>query len=298
MDLRQLEYFHSVAKLSSITRTAEQTYVSQSTVTVAIQKLEEELGVVLLDRSQKQLSLTKEGKAFDKKITDVLSLLQDAVAEIQSYRDFQKGSLKFGVPPMLGPFLLPKILEGFTKRYPGLELSTIEDGSFNLRQLLEKGELDLGIVLYQPSPLLEMLFISKEQFMVCLPPTHPLASCPTLSLDQLRDDPFIMFKESTYVRKVILEDCQEYGFNPKILLSSNQLETMRRLVAKGSGVCFLIEGIARKSEGLVAIPLNNPLYIEFGLAWKKDRYLSLAAQAFIRFITELLGQPSFTGEKS
>ena len=86
MDIRQLEYFQMVSKTNSITRAAEQLHISQSTVTLAIQKLEEELGSPLLDRSQKQLSLTPEGKAFVQKVSDALNLLQDGIAEVNNYR--------------------------------------------------------------------------------------------------------------------------------------------------------------------------------------------------------------------
>ncbi|WP_197470784.1 LysR family transcriptional regulator substrate-binding protein, partial [Anaerosporomusa subterranea] len=107
-----------------------------------------------------------------------------------------------------------------------------------------------------------------------------------ISLDQLRNEPFILFKESAYNRKVILEECKNYGFNPNIILSSDQIETIKGLVKKGVGISFLIEKIAHGSNKIAAIPLINPVYIDFGLAWKKDKYLSRAAQAFIKFITE------------
>ncbi len=288
MDLRQLEYFQMVAKLNNITRAAEQMHVSQSTVTLAIQKLEDELDIQLFDRSQKQLSLTAEGHVFLHKISDVLNLLHDAVAEINSYRQLQKGTIKVGIPPMPSSVLLPEILAGFKELYPNLQLSIVEEGSFDIRQLLERGELDLGIVnLYHPSPLLESLPITKERIAACLPLNHPLAGNATVSLAELKGEPFILFKESSYHRKLILEQCKEYGFTPNIILTSDQIETMKGLVAKGIGICFLIETIAFKNKDFAGIPLAETLHIEFGLAWKKDKYLSRASQAFIKFMTEL-----------
>lgn len=288
MELRQLEYFQMVAKTNNITRASEQLHVSQSTVTLAVQKLEDELGTLLFDRSQKQLSLTTEGHVFVQKVSDALNLLQDGVAEINSYLQLKKGTLKVGVPPMIGSFLFPEILASFKKFYPTLQLSTVEESSFDIRQLLEKGELDLGIVnLYEPSPLLETSVISKEQIVACLPLSHSLVNHPTISLKDIQDEPFILFKEGAYNRRVILDECKKHGFVPNILVSSDQIETMKGLVEKGVGICFLIEAIARKGTNYVTIPLANPLYLDFGLAWKKDKYLSKAAQAFINFITEL-----------
>ena len=170
MDIRQLEYFQMVGKLGNITRAAERLHVSQSTITIAIQRLEDQMDVQLFDRSQKQLALTTEGQVFWQKVTDILRQLQDAVAEAQNYRDLQKGTLKIGVPPLIASFLFPGILSAFTAQYPNLQISIIEDGSKKLRQFLEQGQLDLAIVnLHQAPPLLETLPLSREQFVVCLP---------------------------------------------------------------------------------------------------------------------------------
>ncbi|EGO65911.1 LysR family transcriptional regulator [Acetonema longum] len=287
MELRQLEYFQMVAKTNSITRAAEQLHVSQSTVTLAIQRLEDELNSPLLDRSQKQLSLTSEGKVFIQKVSDAFNLLQDGIAEVNNYRQLKKGTLKVGVPPMIGSYLFPEILAGFKKHYPNLDLAIFEESSFYIRQLLEKGELDIGIVnLFQPSQLLETLSIANEQIVVCLPLTHQLAKLSTIAIEKLKEEPFILFKAGAYNRQIILEECRKHGFDPHIILATDQIETMKGSVIKGVGICFLMEEIARRGTEYVSISLANPLYLEFGLAWKKDRYLSMAVQAFINFIRE------------
>jgi len=292
MDLRQLEYFQTAAKLKNVTRAAEQLHVSQSTVTVAIQRLEEELGVLLFDRNQKQFSLTAEGQVFLLSTADILNRVNDAIADMQNYCQLQKGTVKVGVPPMIGSFLFPKILAGFKPRHPHLKLVTVEEGSFTIRQMLERGELDLGIVnLYQPSPLLETLPITREQIVVCLPASHPLAQNTVLSADQLRDEPFILFKEGAYNRILILDECKRHGFTPDIILATDQIETMKGLVTAGVGITFLVEVVACKNQDFATIPLRDPLYADFGLAWRKDKYLSKAAQAFMDFITDLTGTP-------
>lgn len=288
MDIRQLEYFQMVGKLGNITRAAERLHVSQSTITIAIQRLEDQLAVKLFDRSQKQLALTTEGQVFWQKVSSILLQLQDAVAEAQKYRDLQKGTLKIGVPPLIGSFLFPSILSAFTAQYPNLQISIIEDGSKTLRQFLEQGQLDLAIVnLYQTPSVLDTLPLTREQFAVCLPISHPLASQATIDLAQLREEPFILFTEDAYNRMVVEQACEERGFMPKVLLSSSQVETHKALVAKGVGISFLIDKIVAQSKELVTRPLTNPIYLDFGLAWKKERYLSRASQAFIDFVIAL-----------
>ena len=293
MDIRQLEYFQMVGKLGNITRAAERLHVSQSTITIAIQRLEDQIDVQLFDRSQKQLALTTEGQVFWQKVTDILRQLQDAVAEAQNYRDLQKGTLKIGVPPLIASFLFPGILSAFTAQYPNLQISIIEDGSKKLRQFLEQGQLDLAIVnLHEAPPLLETLPLSREQFFVCLPAGHRLAENDAIDLTELREEPLILFTEDAYNRLAVVQACEAKGFSPKILLSSSQVETHKALVAKGMGISFLIDKIIAQSKGLVARPLTEPIYLEFGLAWKKERYLSRASQAFIDFVVAATNNPN------
>ena len=287
MDIRQLEYFQMAGKLGNITRAAERLHVSQSTVTLAIQRLEEQLGLQLFDRSQKKLILSTEGHVFWERISGILLQLDDAVAEAQQYRDLQKGKLKLGVPSMIGSFLFPELLSAFTAQYPNLQLTILEEGSKILREALERDELDLAIVnLHQTPPKLDTLAMTRNEFVVCLPLNHPLAARDAIEIAALKDEQFIMFKEDAYNRQAVVQACEAKGFTPKILLSSSQVETHKELVAKGLGISFLIDKIAAKSKQLAARSLTEPIYLEFGLAWKKDKYLSRAAQAFIDFVTD------------
>ena len=109
MELRQLEYFQMASRLKNITRAAERLRVSQPNITVAIKKLEAELGIQLFDRSQKQLSLTPEGTVFLGRVEVALRNIQDAVLEVNDYKQLQKGTIKIGIPPMMGAYLFPKI---------------------------------------------------------------------------------------------------------------------------------------------------------------------------------------------
>ena len=140
--------------------------------------------------------------------------------------------------------------------------------------------------------MLETLPLSREQFVVCLPTGHRLAGQAAIDLAELQEEPFILFTEDAYNRLAVLQACEAKGFSPKILLSSSQVETHKALVAKGVGLSFLIDKIVAQSKGLVARPLTEPIYLEFGLAWKKERYLSRASQAFIDFVVAATNNPN------
>jgi DNA-binding transcriptional LysR family regulator len=293
MDMRQLEYFQMVSRLKSITRAAEQLHVAQPSITIAIKKLEDELGIQLFDRSQKQFALTAEGQVFLQRVESILRSLQEAITEMGDYRQLQRGTIKLGIPPMIGTFLFPQIFVDFQKQFPQLKLSIIEGGSLAVREQLEKRDLDLGIIILAPDlATLATVPLTTCQIHVCLPPDHPLCSQATISFSQLKDQPFILLNEGTYHRQMILDQCAKHHFTPHILLSSSQIETIRALVAKGVGISFFFDVIARKTDAIVSRPLSDPLNIQIGLAWNKDKYLSHASQAFIGFITQLaqLGQ--------
>ncbi|MEN6414061.1 MAG: LysR family transcriptional regulator [Veillonellales bacterium] len=287
MDLRQLEYFQIVGRLNSITKAAEQFHIAQPSVTVAIQKLEEELGVKLLDRSQRQITLTIEGKIFLQRVDDILNRLQDSIREMNDYRLLYKGSIKIGITPIIGAFIFPNVFARFRERYPDFKLTFVEEGSLSIRRQLEQGKLDIGILIISNiSSRLATLPITTGQIHVCLSSRHPLGSFSRIPFTELREYPFVLFKEDTYMRQIILEECAKNQFEPNIIFSSRQIETILGLVEQGVGIAFLLDAIVKKHAAILSRPLVNPLLIQAGVAWNKDRYLSNAAKAFIDFAAE------------
>lgn len=283
-----MEYFQMVSRLSSVTKAAERLHIAQPSVTVAIRKLEAELGVKLFDRSQKQLSLTAEGQVYLQRVDDILCRIHDSIMEMSDYRTLQKGSIKIGLTPTIGAALFPFIFAKFRQAYPQLEVSITEEGSLAVRSLLEQGELDIGVLIISNiSRRLSVVPITAGQIFVCLPPGHPLGKLhSSIPFAELKDQPFILFKEDTYSRQLILEECAKHQFEPRIVFSSSQIETILGLVEQGAGISFLMDAIVRKRSSIISRPLSEPLFVRAGLAWNRDRYLSNAARTFIDFIND------------
>ncbi|MBR3458872.1 MAG: LysR family transcriptional regulator [Selenomonadaceae bacterium] len=291
MELRQLEYFQMASRLRNITRAAERLRVSQPNITVAIKKLESELGIQLFDRSQKQLSLTPEGEVFLNRIELALRNIQDAVLEVNDYKQLQKGTIKIGIPPMMGAYLFPKIFSSFRHRYSHLDIYLYEEGSMTIREQLERDELDFGIIIISnASTNLQLLPMSRNQIVACVPESSPLASKDCLSYEDIAGTDLIMLKEGSFLRQLILEEMRAADVEPKTVLESNQIITIKGLVSRGVGISFLLDIVLEDSPGIKAVPLANPLFVDVGLAWKKDRYISKAAQSFIDFCKNILKQ--------
>ena len=290
MELRQLEYFQSVARLGGVTRAADQLNIAQPSVSVAIKKLESELGVQLLDRSHKKCALTSEGRIFLQRVNYILGCLQDSMAEMNDYRIPQKGSIKIGITPIMGALFFPRAFANFQKQNPEVKVTVVEEGSLFIRNQLEQGELDLGIMITSnlPNPL-EVIPITTGQIHVCLSHNDPLGEYVRIPLEELRDRSFILFKEDTYIRQLILEECAKLHFSPRVPFSSSQIGTVLGLVEQGLGISFFLEGIVRDHSEIVVRPLSDPLFLEVGLAWNKKRYLSQTSKIFIEsFRTTLL----------
>lgn len=289
MELRQLEYFQMASRLRNITRAAERLRVSQPNITVAIKKLEAELGIQLFDRSQKQLALTPEGAVFLNRIELALRNIQDAILEVNDYKQLQKGTIKIGIPPMMGAYLFPKIFSSFQKKYSHLDIYLHEEGSMSIREQLERDELDFGIIIISgASHNLQLLPMTTSQIVACVPAGSPLADKERLTKDDIATANVIMLKEGSFLRQTILGKLKEQSITPNIVLESNQVVTIKGLVASGVGISFLLDMVLEDAPGVKAIPLEEPLFVDVGLAWKKDRYISKAAQSFIDFCRDTL----------
>ena len=287
MELRQLQYFQSVGRLLSITKTADKFNIAQPSVTIAIQSLEKELGVQLLDRSHRRIAFTAEGQIFLQKVDEILSLLSDSVRQMTDCSKLDQGYIRMGITPTTSSVLFPRIFTEFHAQYSHIHLTSVEEGSFAIVNLLEQGELDIGIIIISDlSSDLEILPLATEQVVLCLPTDHPLINRKNITFKVLKDYPILLFKEDTYLRQIILQECKKNQITPNIAFSSSQIETIIGLVQEDAGITFLLEATVRKYTNMVGRRLTNPLTVQMGLAWNKDKYLSKAARAFIGFVAE------------
>ena len=234
MELRQLEYFQMASRLRNITRAAKRLRVSQPNITVAIKKLEAELGIQLFDRSQKQLALTPEGAVFLSRVDTALRCLNDALIEVNDFKQLQKGVIKIGIPPMMGAILFPKIFSGFQTLHPGLDVMLFEEGSIVIREKLDQDELDFGIVITSnASSSLNILPMTRSQLVACVPASSELAKKDKISNADIADSNLIVMKEGSYLRQIVQERLRSINITPNIILESGQITTIKGLVSHG-----------------------------------------------------------------
>ena len=289
MELRQLEYFRMTAKLRNLTRAAAELEVSQPNITVAIQKLENLLDLRLFDRSQKQVLLTAEGEIFLRRVEPALDILHDALRELEDYKNLSKGNIRIGIPPMIGAYLFPRICSDFQKIYPHLSISLYEEGSMAIRENLEAGELDFGIIILSDVPATLNTFpMCTSELVACVPGNSPLAARPSLRLKDFDGENLIVMKHGSFIRRMLSDRFADMGIAPNVVLESNQIEIIKHLVANGIGLAFLLDCVTKGDQSFHVLSFNRPMHFDIGLAWKKDRYISKAAAAFMDFCKETL----------
>jgi len=287
MEMRQLQYFQEVCRSGSFTKAAINLFVAQPVITNAIHKLEDELGVRLLNRTNKAVSMTAEGEVLLERVDVLLGLADEIFQEMCDFNMLNKGSLRLGVPPQIGNYLFPRLFAEFSVLYPKLNLVVSEEVSGVTISLLEKGDLDVGIVVLPESlPNMETRFLFTQPIVLCVAKSHRLNGCDSVDWAQLQDEKFIMRKPGSIQRDLVIRQCQQHGFSPNIIFSTSQIQTIKTLVTHNLGIAFLMEITVQGDSSLHVIPLTEPTSVKIGLAWKKGRYVSKAVQTFINFVID------------
>lgn len=285
MELRQLQYFREICRTGSFTKAAANLFVAQPVITNAIHKLEDELEVHLLNRTNKNVTLTPEGRRMLEKTETLLSFADEIYREMTDFNHLSRGSVLLGIPAQIGNYLFPRIFGEFGAHYPKLNLITSEMVSGKILALLEKDELDVGIIVLPDNlPNMQSRLLFKQNVLLCVAENHPLRQQKEVSFADLKNEHFIMRMPGARQREIIIHECQKCGFTPNIFFSSSQVQTIKTLVAHNLGISFLMEISVLDDPSIHTISMTNPLSLNIGLVWKKNRYVSRATQAFIDYM--------------
>lgn len=285
MELRQLEYFLMVSKTNSFTRAAERLYVSQPAVTSAIRILEEELGIQLFDRNQKQAFLTTEGQVFYKHVENIMFGVSKTIFEINELKNLNNGVLTLAITPIAGIKPIPKLLAMFRQKYPNIQLSFIEEHVTEVQTLLVEDKADLGIVILgDNNNMLDYTPLGSQELVVCCSKEHCFQRKNSIELFELVNEPLILLTQNCLFRKLIIKEFEKLNTLPQIAFESIHIQTIKSLVACNAGLTILPQDLCDNS--LITIPLNTPMIINIALAIKKNKSISHAAQAFLNLAKE------------
>lgn len=286
-DIKHLHYFLEVAVRKSFTKAAHHLYVTQPTISKMVRDIEDELGMVLLDRTGKEIELTDAGKIVFEQAQQIVQSFAHLSDELSDLTHAKRGKLTVGLPPMIGIHFFPSILSQFRKDFPGISLHIAEYGAKRVADCVTEGLLEVGVTV---GTVNEEFFNSFVFFDDCLRlvvnASNPLANRSQVALEDLRDEHFILFPEDFALRGMIINCCNKAGYQPKIVFESSQWEFIVKMVSEGFGIAFLPERIIKKLEqetaSIVTLPIeDSELNWRLSMIWKKNHYLSYAARTWV-----------------
>jgi len=276
MNLKDLKYLVALADTGHFGRAAQRTFVSQPTLSAQLKKLEEYLGVKLVERHPKNVQLTDVGKQIVARARRMLSEGDEIVALARNNTDPLSGKLKVALIPTIGPYLLPRVMQKLRKALPHLKLMLYEHQTEDLMRRLREGEFDLGIVAL-PVELegIEARELYKEAFTVALPHSHPLAERATIKLPDLKGQTLLLLEDGHCLRDQALEVCSRVDVREAEDFRATSLETLRHMVVAGLGITLMpelaVESPFGSQRGLAIRPFGKPAPTRtVGAVWRKS----------------------------
>ncbi|MFC0217158.1 LysR substrate-binding domain-containing protein [Pseudochelatococcus lubricantis] len=240
MNVRELQYLVALADHRNFGRAAEVCLVSQPTLSTQIRKLEEELGVALVERAPRNVMLTPAG-------ADIVERARRALHEIEQIREVARrrsgggcGTVRLGIFPTLGPYLLPHVVPLLGARFPRIELLLVEEKSDLLLAQLDEGKLDAAVLAFPvQNAQLHCDILFDEPFLLAVPEHHPLARRKTLKTSELAQHNLMLLEDGHCLREHALEVCRLSGSAEQASFRATSLETLRQMVMAGSGLTLL-----------------------------------------------------------
>ena len=286
MELAQLEVFLAVARERRFSRAAEKLFRTQSAVSQTIRKLEDELGESLFDRSSREGVLTDAGQVLYEYAEKLLNLRSEASESLAELRELHKGKLVIAANEFTVLYLLPVLAE-FRRLHPMIKVIVQRSLGSHIPDDVMRYSAELGVLSYEPQESgLHSIVVYLDELVFVVPPNHPLASAPQVSIRQLGAESFVAHIVSSPYREKVLQLFKMHKTPLHMDLELPTLQAIKQFVAMGNGVALIPEisvetELARQE--LVAIPVRElRLKRKLRLAYRKDANLSHAARAFLK----------------
>ena len=289
--LRQVRYFVAIAEAGSVSGAARHLSISQSTMTEAVQELEQDLGFKLVERCAHGMSLTLKGYQFLRHAEKILAEVSNARRALDESGAPTEGRLQLGVTPLVASYILADLLARFRRAFPFLEVSVVEDNRDYLEHLLIGGELDIAVMVLPPRLTLlslEAEIVEASRYRLWLPLGHPLTQGSEVGLGDLANEPQILLAIDEIEEAPKLA-WQQLGIRPPIAFRTRSVEAVRSLVATGAGLAVLPDLTYRQwsleGDKIEARRIQEDLpAVSVGVVWRRGSRLSPAASQFLSVV--------------
>nr|WP_217344765.1 LysR substrate-binding domain-containing protein [Noviherbaspirillum sp. L7-7A]MBV0878945.1 LysR family transcriptional regulator [Noviherbaspirillum sp. L7-7A] len=297
MELRHLRYFVAVAEELSFTRAADRLHIGQPPLSQQVQALEEEIGAILFDRSRRSIRLTEAGRIFLEDAYRVLAMAASAAETARRVEKGEVGQLKIGfIKSTAFTPIFPKIINTYRTRYPNVKLVMQEMSTMRQLAALEDYSLDLAFIRPMDTDIpshLVMTTLQNHRLSVLMPDHHRLADVDPLSIDDLRNEDFVMFPrdEGTTLNLAIYRLCAEAGFTPRVTMEAREVATITGLVAARCGIAILPDLFQSLGiKGVLFRPIDTPAMVTQLALASRAAESGTIPQAFFDIARELVAQ--------
>jgi LysR family transcriptional regulator, hydrogen peroxide-inducible genes activator len=296
LKLKDLRYLVAVADTRHFGQAAARCFVSQPTLSAQLKKLEEYLGVQLVERHPRRIAMTEAGTQVVARARRIIEASDEIVALAELQRDPLAGRLRMALLPTIGPYLLPLVAARIRRKLPRIELLLYEYQTGPMLEHLQAGDVDLGILaLPVPADGLVERDLFDEPFVVAVPEQHALASRKALKPTDLNGETLLLLEDGHCLRDQALEVCARAQLHEKQDFRATSLETLRQMVASGGGITLLpllaSSGAYGNARGVVTLPFSKPAPVRhIGALWRKTSARSTAIEAVCEIIAETAGK--------
>lgn len=287
----RLAQFEAVARHEHVTRAAQELGMPQPTLSRALVRLEEELGVALFARHGRTLSLSPAGRTFLAAIERALTDIERAAESVRTDADPAVGKVAFGFLHTLGSETVPGLIRTFRADHPQVRFQLVQGFGEAMLDRLRAGDLDLCLTSPVPDhPELVARRLDEQKLRLVVPDDHALAGRKRIRLAEAADELFVTLEPGFGLRRITDALCAEAGFTPKVAFEGEEAETLRGLVAAGLGVALLPPPPVPR-PGVVELTVTAPRAVrEIGVAWLDGHVDTAPVAAFKKFLLSRRGQ--------
>ncbi|MFF9123466.1 LysR substrate-binding domain-containing protein [Streptomyces sp. NPDC014889] len=287
----RLAHFAGVARTEHVTRAAQEMRVPQSTLSRAMVRLEQDLGVDLFARRGRTVSLTPAGRTFLTSVQRALAEIERAAEEVRADADPATGKVAFGFLHTMGAETVPGLIHAFRADHPRVRFSLVQNYGEAMLEGLRAGELDLCLTSPVPdAPDLVARRLDEQKLRLVVPADHRLAARRRIRLAEAAEESFVTLEPGYGLRRITDALCREAGFKPRVAFEGEEAETLRGLVAAGLGVA-LLPPPAFPRPGVAELTVTAPRAVrEIGVAWLEGHPDTPPVAAFKRFLLAKRGR--------
>jgi LysR family hydrogen peroxide-inducible transcriptional activator len=292
MNLRDLKYLISVAEHGHFGKAAKICFISQPALSMQIKKLEESLGVQLLERTNKSVLLTDIGKIICERAKNILFHTKEIHDIARQSKDPLVGEVHIGIIPTVAPYLLPHIIPGLSKIFPKLTLYLVEAQTSQLLEKLKLGKLDVGLLalpLNEPELVTVPLF--EEEFMLAVHHHHPLSKRKIIKYTDLENLDLLLLEEGHCMREQALAVCHRASAAEAKSFQATSLETLRYMVASQAGITLMPRLSCKTNDGISYLPFNAPKPTRtVGLIWRTSSARKILLDKLTKELKKLIAK--------